>query len=167
MQLLTLLPIALAAFASAQDSSSSAAVDSTTSIPYSNDATRFLTQTNSLGVVTGQPTQPAPVLTQPAAVTSLPPGDLLPAGLADGTYTRTYGNSTITAAIAGNSTSQITRTPTPTAQTTVDTSGSGTAGSASGSAAGASSSGNAGAVAHIKAGGAALAAAGGFFAFFM
>jgi hypothetical protein len=166
MQLVALASIAFAAVVSAQDSSSSTAA-LVSSVPYSNDATTLLTQTNSLGVITGQPSQPAVVTSQPAGITTQPPVALIPAGFGDGTTTATFGNQTYTIAVSGNVTSLVTRTPTPTAQTSVDTSGTGAAASGSGSAASASSTGNAGAGLHFKAGGAALAAAGGFFAFFM
>ena len=43
---------------------------------YSNPATSYLTQTNSLGVVTGMPTNPAAT----GAVTSQPPVSTIPAG---------------------------------------------------------------------------------------
>jgi hypothetical protein len=74
--------LTLAAVAMAQ-------VSEPSSIPsYTNPMTSFLTQTNSLGVVTGQPkpdlnvvtSQPLPVTTQPALVTSQPPVETSPAG---------------------------------------------------------------------------------------
>lgn len=165
MKFLTLVPIALAAFASAQDT------NSTSSVPYSNPATTLLTQTNSLGVITGQPTQPAVVTTQPAGVFTQPSVALLPAGFTSGTTTLIYGNQTYTVGVSGNQTQIISRTPTPTTQSNADTtatttdesSESGAAASGSGSA----SSSSTGAAMQLKAGGAALAAAGGFFAFFM
>lgn len=165
MQFLTLLPIALAALVSAQDT------NVTSSVPYSNPATTLLTQTDSNGVITGQPAQPTIITSQPAGVTTQPSVALVPAGF-QGTTTLIYGNSSMTVAVNGNQTSLITRTPTPTTQTSAETSGTGAAesgssasGSGSGSSASASSTGNA--AAHMKAGGAALVAAGGFFAIFM
>lgn len=85
------LPI-LAAVASAQsDSSSSAAASSASDVSSSSidehPQTTFLTQTNSLGVVTGQPTEPAVVTsqpTEPAGVTTQPTLATIPAGLPTG-----------------------------------------------------------------------------------
>ncbi|KAJ5247168.1 hypothetical protein N7468_002151 [Penicillium chermesinum] len=65
----------------AQDSSSAAA---DTSVP-PNPETQYLTETNSLGVPTGQPSvitsQPAVVTSQPAVVTSQTAAASIPAGL--------------------------------------------------------------------------------------
>ena len=61
----------------------------TTTYTYSNPATKYLTETNSQGVVTGRPGsqvasgQPQPVTSQPAAA-------LVPAGLSSGFHTITY-----------------------------------------------------------------------------
>lgn len=64
---------------------------------YSNPATKFLTKTNSDGVVTGMPSNPAAtgtalVTTQPAVVTAQPSVATIPAGLS-GTYTLTYNGT--------------------------------------------------------------------------
>jgi hypothetical protein len=156
MRLLALLPLALAALISAQDT------NSTTSIPYSNAATSFLTETDSNGVVTGQPTLPAAVTSQPSAA-------IVPAGFTSGVTTVTAGNSTYTVSVGNGVTSLVRSTPTPTTQVTAagSGSGSGSGASASGSSASASSSSGAAAAGHIKAGVGALAAAGGFFAIFL
>lgn len=154
MQIVALLPIALAAVAFAQSDSGSAI---TTSAPYSNANTVYLTQTDSNGVVTGQPSV---ITSQPAAATSQDAAAIVPAGFS-GTTTIALGNATlVTVAVNSGVVSTIRSTPSPTTQTA-----SGSGGSASGSSASASSSSGAGN--HVKAGIGALAAAGGFFAIFL
>jgi hypothetical protein len=151
MQLLAILPFALAAFVSAQDT-----ISTTSSVPYTNAFTTFLTQTDSLGVVTGQPSV---ITSQPAAATSQESAAIVPAGFS-GLTTVTAGNSSYTVSVGNGVTSIVKSTPTPTTQ-------SATGASASGASASASSSSGAAAAGHIKAGVGALAAAGGFFAIFL
>lgn len=81
------LAAALVASVSAQSSEASTTSTSISTPPYSNPATQYLTQTNSLGVVTGQPTLPAgglPVTTQPAVDTQVGTVATIPAGLPTG-----------------------------------------------------------------------------------
>ncbi|KAK3725249.1 hypothetical protein LTR37_000760 [Vermiconidia calcicola] len=94
---------------------SSGSTTISTTVEYSNPATLYLTQTNSLGVVTGMPgastviTNPAVVTSQPAVVTTQPAVDLVPAGITGTTvvsYNGTAGFTSFTA-IAGESTTRI------------------------------------------------------------
>jgi hypothetical protein len=95
MQFFTLLPIALASFALAQDTVSTTALSA---IP-ENPATTLLTQTDSEGRVTGQPALPTVITDQPAGETQ---PALVPAGFGDGTTTRVFGNQTVVIAVSGN-----------------------------------------------------------------
>jgi hypothetical protein len=56
----------------------------TTTIPYTNAFTSYLTQTNSLGVVTGMPSVATAQSALPPAVTSQPEVATIPAGLPEG-----------------------------------------------------------------------------------
>ncbi|KAK3716412.1 hypothetical protein LTR37_006562 [Vermiconidia calcicola] len=94
---------------------SSGSTTISTTVEYSNPATLYLTQTNSLGVVTGMPgastviTNPAVVTSQPAVVTTQPAVDLVPAGITGTTivsYNGTAGFTSFTA-VAGESTTRI------------------------------------------------------------
>jgi hypothetical protein len=159
MRSFAIVSLAFAAIASAQsDSTSAASVDAA-------PQTTFLTQTNSLGVVTGIPTQPAVVTSQPdqpAVITSQPLPASVYAGLTTGLNTVILGNRTATVLISSGLTSILTPTPTPTAAAGTD-GGAAASGSASGSAAKTSSTGAA-AAGHFKAGAGALAGAGAIFA---
>lgn len=76
---------------------SSGSTTVSTTVPYTNGFTSYLTETNSLGVVTGmpsvvtsQPSQPAAVTAQsslPTGVTTQPVVATIPAGLPSGTNT--------------------------------------------------------------------------------
>jgi len=151
MQLLTFLSFAFAALVSA---------DTTTTAD--NPAVSLLTETNSVGVVTGHLTaassQPSAVTTQPDVATSQTTAAFIPQGYS-GLYTYTTGNTTQTYSADGST--AILLTPTPTAASAT---GSGASASGTGSS---SSSTGAAAAGHIKAGMGALAAAGGFFAIFL
>lgn len=114
---------------------------------FSNPQTSLLTETNSLGIITGaaatelvtsQPavvtTQPAVVTTQPAVVTTQPAAAIIPAGLGTGDHTLTLpqstgtGLTTISFSIGSSTTSFLT----PQASTTSPTgtaSGAGSGGS--------------------------------------
>lgn len=175
MQYSIILAAAFAAAVSAQDASASASTTSTSTPPYSNPNTQYLTQTNSVGVVTGMPSvvtsQPAggvAITTQPAVVTTQPILATIPAGLSTGLNTIPYGNTTVTVSMSGSITSIISASKTTaTSGSGAAASGSGASASGSGTATGASSSSSAGAGAHIKAGGAALGFAGAMFAAFL
>jgi hypothetical protein len=169
--------VALAAVASAQSSSGSAssAASVSTSIstpPYSNPNTAYLTETNSLGVVTGMPSV---VTSQPAgatAVTSQPLAASVYAGLTTGLNTIPLGNTTATVFFSGSVTSVVRSSPTPSASGGSGSgSGSGSSGSAgSGGASGTTSakaSSSSAAAAHIMAASGALGFAGAFFAIFL
>lgn len=80
----TILTAAIVASVSAQSSESSSSISAP---PYSNPATQYLTQTDSRGVITGQPTVPAggpPVTTQPPVETQVGTLATIPAGLPAG-----------------------------------------------------------------------------------
>ncbi|KAI4760803.1 hypothetical protein E4T52_03907 [Aureobasidium sp. EXF-3400] len=119
---------------------------SSSSVPYTNGFTSFLTQTNSLGVVTGQPLPATSVgvaatNSAPAAISSVAV-QLVPAGLAPGTVTTLiYGNVT-----AGNATSIVVTVGASTTQilsaAVIAATGSGSSASGSSAAAAASSSGS-------------------------
>jgi uncharacterized membrane protein YgcG len=147
----------------------SVAESSVTSIPYSNPATSYLTQTDSNGVITGQPSvatsMPGAVTTQPGVVTSQPDAASIPA-LSSGMNTVVMGNRTQTYNVVNNSTVLV--TPTPTAATTTGGSGSGSGSGSSGSKTGSgSSSTSSGAADNIKLASGALAGAGAVFALFL
>lgn len=166
MKLLVTLALLAATMVTAQETNTT----SVSSVPYSNPETSYTTETNSLGVITGQPT---PVTTQPglpAAVTSQPAAASIYAGLSQGLNTVIAGNRTLTVNVSGNSTSVV--TPTPTTQSTLTTntaSGTTGTGSASGSKTGSSSSStSSGAAADVvKMASGALVGAAGVFALFL
>ncbi|KAF1941859.1 hypothetical protein EJ02DRAFT_434520 [Clathrospora elynae] len=125
--------------------------------------TNYLTETNSLGVVTGMPavetsipSQPAAATSQPLAVTSQPPVADIPA-VGPGVHTLTLGpggsvvngSRTVTVSV-NNSTTMVLQPPTSSANPTgSDASGSGASrasGSRTGSGASASSTGAAASV---------------------
>ena len=91
----------------------SGSVTITSTYTYSNPATKFLTETNSAGVVTGLPGQsgqPEAVTSQPAVVTSQPPVATLPAALPSGyntIYLNVSSHLTSITVSAGKSTTTI------------------------------------------------------------
>jgi len=164
MQSFAILSLAIAAVASAQSSASSASV-----VSNDNPLTTYLTQTNSLGVITGIPTQPAVVTSipaQPAVVTSQPILASIYAGLTTGLNTVVVGNQTQTVLISSGLTSVVKSTPTPTVASGTAGGAAGSGGSGGTASASASKSGSSGssAASHIKVGAGALAGAGAIFA---
>jgi hypothetical protein len=152
MHSITILLSALAAIASAQDTSVS-------SVAYSNPNTQYTTQTNSDGVITGmpavetsQPNQPGAVTTQPAVITSQPDVATLPA-LPNGLTTLSFNNHTYTVSVNGNQTSIISSTSTSSSATGAGASGSGSGSGSSSTAKGAAATGKAAAGALIGAAG--------------
>ncbi|EEA20446.1 hypothetical protein TMatcc_000426 [Talaromyces marneffei ATCC 18224] len=110
----------------------------TDSVP-SNPATRFLTETNSLGVVTGQPSV---VTSEPSAVTSQPAPIVIPAGLSAPVVPLSYipsssavaygSSSVVPVASSGTASGTASGTSTGTATGTATTGSTGmSAGSAS------------------------------------
>jgi hypothetical protein len=156
MKTLAFFAALLVATVSAQSS------ESTTSIPYSNPATAFTTQTDSNGVITGQPTL---VTSQPAQDTAQVEPASIYAGLSQGLNTVIVGNRTMTVDVSGSVTSVVTPTPTvaPTTNAATDTSSSSGSNTASASASGKSS----GAAAVARMGAGALVGAGAVFAVFL
>jgi hypothetical protein len=75
---------------------------------YSNPATKYLTETNSVGVITGMPGQSTIVTGQPHAVTSQPAVATIPAGLPTGfdtiTINGTAGLTSFTIDVASSTT---------------------------------------------------------------
>jgi len=130
----------------------------TTSIPYSNPETSYTTETDSNGVITGEPT---PVTTQPIEDTTQPILASIYA-LSQGLNTVTVNNQTLTFDVSGSVTSAV-LPPTTTAQPT-STGTATTAGSNTGASSTKSSSG-AGGVVGMGAG--ALVGAGAVFAVFL
>jgi hypothetical protein len=152
----------LAFFAALLVATVSAQSTSTTEIPYSNPATSFLTQTDSNGVITGQPSL---VTSQPVPSTEqLEPASIY-AGLSQGLNTVVAGNMTMTVDVSGSVTRVVTPTPTvaPSTDGATGTSSSGESNTASASASGKSS----GAAAVARMGAGALVGAGAVFAVFL
>ena len=149
--------VLLAAAVSAQETNSTEPT-----VSYSNLETLYTTETNSLGVITGQPTPVTTQPGQPAVVTSEPAAASIYAGLSQGLNTVVVGNSTLTVDVNGNQTSVVTSTSTaPSSAASAGTTGSGTATASSSSTK--SSSG----AATIKLASGALAGAAGVFALFL
>merc|ERR1712111_173123 len=92
-------PFVAAAYAqsSAPANGTEGAMTSSSSYSYSNDATQYLTQTDSRGVITGQP----------AAATSQPQVATVPAALPTGIQTIAYGNESSFLVSVGSSTTSI------------------------------------------------------------
>ncbi|KAJ9630800.1 hypothetical protein H2203_001325 [Taxawa tesnikishii (nom. ined.)] len=150
---------ALAQSSSANVTVVSALSTSISTPPYSNPFTSFLTQTNSLGVVTGQPAAATNVGTNPAAVTTQPAVATIPAGLPAGVTVLNYGNETSrdftvsvgssTTVVLGGGVQTIVTSGSPASATTSGASSgsssgsSGSSGSASGSSSGSRTSGSA------------------------
>ena len=79
---------------------------STSTYTYSNTMTNFLTETNSLGVVTGMPNLSNGYA--PVAETAQPAVATIPAGLASGSvYTLAYGNASSFTVSIGSSTTYV------------------------------------------------------------
>jgi len=160
-----------AAVALAQSSESSTSISIP---PYSNPNTAYLTETNSLGVITGGPTpqtavtsQPSVVTSQPSVITSQPLVATIPAGLPTGFYTAIQpNNSTIVASIGTDTTSIVTPTPSSSSKTGAAASTTGSE-SASGTQTGAAASSSTGAAAIIKVASGAFVGAGAIFAAFL
>jgi len=123
--------------------------------------TNYLTQTNSLGVVTGQPPVATVIPGIPAAVTSQPLVASIPA-LANGTTTLTHANQTYTVFVSGSVTSLITR-----ASTSAGASGASGSGARNATGSGASGAASTGAAATGSIAAGALVMAGGVFAAFL
>ncbi|KAH8628835.1 hypothetical protein IG631_16092 [Alternaria alternata] len=151
--------------------------------------TTYLTQTNSLGVVTGMPaadtsiaTQPDAVTSQPAAVTTQPvPADIPAVGpgvhtlTLAGTGTGSMVNSTRTVTVSANNSTTVALVASPTnsdadatgsgaSRSGADATGSDASGTATGSGAGADAT---GAAVNVKAAAGSLVGFGAFMAAFL
>ncbi|KAG9739700.1 hypothetical protein KCU73_g9409, partial [Aureobasidium melanogenum] len=148
----------LVAMVAAQSSASNetsvlSTIPISSTVPYTNGFTSFLTQTNSLGVVTGIPTLATDVgIAATNAAVSSAAVQLVPAGLAPGTVTTliygnvTAGNATSIVVTVGASTTQVLSAAvvaaTGSGSSSTDSSGAGAASSASASGSSGSSSGS-------------------------
>lgn len=142
---------------------------------YDNPETSFLTQTNSVGVVTGMPSNAAATASngQPAVVTSQPEVATIPAGLPSGTtwitmnisssltsFEVSVGSST-TAVIGGAATgAQVTTGASAGVATGSVAAGSGSASAASGSGSGSAAGGSASSTASASSSSSSSAAVG-------
>ena len=161
MKALALFATLLVTIVSAQSDSGSSP-PTTTSIPYSNPETSFITQTDSNGVVTGQPSV---VTSEPVESTDeLQPASIY-AGLSQGLNTVVAGNMTMTVDVSGSVTSVVTPTPTMAATTSASAGTGSSGGSNTASATASGKSSGAAAVARMGAG--ALVGAGAVFAVFL
>lgn len=135
----------------------------------------YVTQTNSLGVVTGQPlpatSQPLPVTTQPSVVTSMASAATYVSsapGIPVGINTTLISVASSSSAMAGTSAAGnlSTSTRTQSASRTSGTSGSASSGSSTSQSSAAAATGAAGAI-HVAGTGLALGLAGSIFALFL
>jgi len=158
-------------------SDSSATPSAVSTASYDNPFTSYLTQTNSLGAVTGEPavvtTQPAVVTTQPAVVTTQPLPATLPA-LASGFNTIVVGNSknqtsTIVVSVGNATTSIITPASSTPASGNAGTTGGASATGASGatSTAASASATHTGAASALQVAGGVFVGVGAFVAAFL
>lgn len=177
------LPFALLAAAQSANTTLS-----TSTYAYSNPNTQYLTQTNSLGVITGGPSVYTSQPSAPAVVTTQPSIGIIPAALPSGINTIIVGNGTAAqtylVSAASGTTTVLARTSSA-ASNSAATTGSAASGSASGSSASgsgatattgsatgsrtgtAAASSSTGAAAAVKVAGSALVGAGAFFVAFM
>merc|ERR1711967_149714 len=79
----------------------------TSSYSYSNDATQYLTQTDSRGVITGQPAAATSQPSLPAGASTQPQVATVPAALPTGINTIAYGNESSFLVSVGSSTTSI------------------------------------------------------------
>lgn len=166
------------AIAALAQSDSSATPSATSTVSNDNPFTSYLTQTNSLGVITGQPavvtTQPDVVTTQPAVVTTQPLPATLPA-LASGFNTILVGNSlnqtsTIVVSVGNATTSIITPASSTPASGSAGTTGGGAAASGASGATGTAASASAthtGAASALQVAGGVFVGVGAFVAAFL
>merc|ERR1712070_875683 len=102
-------PFVAAAYAqsSAPANGTEGVMTSSSSYSYSNDATQYLTQTDSRGVITGQPAAATSQPSLPAGVTTQPQVATVPAALPTGIQTIAYGNESSFLVSVGSSTTSI------------------------------------------------------------
>merc|ERR1712029_794703 len=79
----------------------------TSSYSYSNDATQYLTQTDSRGVITGQPAAATSQPSLPAGASTQPQVATVPAALPTGINTIAYGNESSFLVSVGSSTTSV------------------------------------------------------------
>merc|ERR1712014_88446 len=102
-------PFVAAAYAqsSAPANGTEGVMTSSSSYSYSNDATQYLTQTDSRGVITGQPAAATSQPSLPAGVSTQPQVATVPAALPTGINTIQYGNESSFLVSVGSSTTSI------------------------------------------------------------
>ncbi|KAI7298748.1 hypothetical protein KC315_g17908, partial [Hortaea werneckii] len=102
-------PFVAAAYAqsSAPANGTEGAMTSSSSYSYSNDNTQYLTQTDSRGVITGQPAAATSQPSLPAGVSTQPQVATVPAALPTGINTIQYGNESSFLVSVGSSTTSI------------------------------------------------------------
>merc|ERR1711967_19047 len=79
----------------------------TSSYSYSNDATQYLTQTDSRGIITGQPAAATSQPSLPAGASTQPQVATVPAALPTGINTIAYGNESSFLVSVGSSTTSV------------------------------------------------------------
>merc|ERR1712072_1532398 len=100
-------PFVAAAYAQSSAPANGTEGAMTSSSSYSNDATQYLTQTDSRGVITGQPAAATSQPSLPAGVTTQPQVATVPAALPTGINTIQYGNESSFLVSVGSSTTSI------------------------------------------------------------
>merc|ERR1711967_89566 len=100
-------PFVAAAYAQSSAPANGTEGAMTSSSSYSNDATQYLTQTDSRGVITGQPAAATSQPSLPAGVTTQPQVATVPAALPTGIQTIAYGNESSFLVSVGSSTTSI------------------------------------------------------------
>merc|ERR1712070_242826 len=102
-------PFVAAAYAqsSAPANGTEGVMTSSSSYSYPNDATQYLTQTDSRGVITGQPAAATSQPSLPAGVTTQPQVATVPAALPPGIQPIAYGNESSFLVSVGSSTTSV------------------------------------------------------------
>merc|ERR1712054_720753 len=100
-------PFVAAAYAQSSAPANGTEGAMTSSSSYSNDATQYLTQTDSRGVITGQPAAATSQPSLPAGVSTQPQVATVPAALPTGINTIQYGNESSFLVSVGSSTTSI------------------------------------------------------------
>merc|ERR1712054_754326 len=100
-------PFVAAAYAQSSAPANGTEGAMTSSSSYSNDATQYLTQTDSRGVITGQPAAATSQPSLPAGASPQPQVATVPAALPTGINTIQYGNESSFLVSVGSSTTSI------------------------------------------------------------
>merc|ERR1711939_559039 len=100
-------PFVAAAYAQSSAPANGTEGAMTSSSSYSNDATQYLTQTDSRGVITGQPAAATSQPSLPAGASTQPQVATVPAALPTGINTIAYGNESSFLVSVGSSTTSV------------------------------------------------------------